>query len=411
MSKFEKKFNKVDVQWAVNLFGTAVGAGILFLPLRVGGGGGGFLALLLMLIIIFPMMYLGHRYLAYFVVNAKTKDGLLESVNEGFGKKVGVVLSVLFFFAIYPICLIYGVGITNTVTSFLVNQLHFQNVYRPAVAVVMISFFMFSMLLNKELVLKILSFLTYPLIVLLFICSLYLIPNWKADSVLFQVPQAGGVLKSLWISLPILVFAFNYSPAVSLFAQDNRLKYGADAENKVAKTMLLTTTILSTFIFIFIISCLLALSPSDLVLAKNANIPTLSYFANISGDNVFLKYVAPIIAILAISSSFFGHYFGAKEGLVVLLENKIKNKKLVVGIVNLFMYITMIIVALINPNILGFIESLGAPILVMILFIFPIIAMYKVDFMRKYQAYKLTNLFLLAMGVITLIAVGILFFQ
>ncbi len=34
-----KKWNKFDTAWVLNLFGTAVGAGVLFLPINAGMGG------------------------------------------------------------------------------------------------------------------------------------------------------------------------------------------------------------------------------------------------------------------------------------------------------------------------------------------------------------------------------------
>ena len=34
-----KKWNKFDTAWILNLFGTAVGAGVLFLPINAGMGG------------------------------------------------------------------------------------------------------------------------------------------------------------------------------------------------------------------------------------------------------------------------------------------------------------------------------------------------------------------------------------
>ena len=40
-------------------------------------------------------------------------------VQEHFGKAGGRLITLLYFLAIYPILLIYGVGITNTVISFM----------------------------------------------------------------------------------------------------------------------------------------------------------------------------------------------------------------------------------------------------------------------------------------------------
>ena len=78
-----------------------------------------------MALLIFPMIYFSHKYLANFVIDAKNSKDITQSANEGFGNFGGNILSVLYFFAIYPICLAYGVGVTNTVDSFLYNQLNF----------------------------------------------------------------------------------------------------------------------------------------------------------------------------------------------------------------------------------------------------------------------------------------------
>ncbi|MDD7426348.1 MAG: hypothetical protein PUK61_08035, partial [[Actinobacillus] rossii] len=59
------KWNKFDITWVFNLFGTAVGAGVLFLPINAGMGG--FWPLVIMAMIIIPMTYLAHRGLARFV--------------------------------------------------------------------------------------------------------------------------------------------------------------------------------------------------------------------------------------------------------------------------------------------------------------------------------------------------------
>ena len=58
-----------DTQWVLSLFGTAVGAGILFLPINIGIGG--FWPLLIMALLAFPMTFLAHRGLARFVLSSK----------------------------------------------------------------------------------------------------------------------------------------------------------------------------------------------------------------------------------------------------------------------------------------------------------------------------------------------------
>ena len=117
-----KKWNKFDLAWVLNLFGTAVGAGVLFLPINAGMGG--FWPLLFMALIVGPMTYLAHRGLSRFVLSSKKPGSdITEVVEEHFGKTAGKLITLLYFFAIFPILLIYGVGITNTVISFMENQL------------------------------------------------------------------------------------------------------------------------------------------------------------------------------------------------------------------------------------------------------------------------------------------------
>ncbi|HDR8054808.1 TPA: septum formation initiator, partial [Bacillus cereus] len=57
-----KKWHKQDTTWALSLFGTAIGAGVLFLPINAGSGG--LLSLLLITILAYPVMYYSHRALA-----------------------------------------------------------------------------------------------------------------------------------------------------------------------------------------------------------------------------------------------------------------------------------------------------------------------------------------------------------
>ena len=114
------QWNSFDARWIFSLFGTAVGAGILYLPIKAGMGG--FWPVVVMCIIIFPMVYLSHRALSLFVSQATGEKDITHAAEEYFGRKVSVFISVLYFFAIFPICLAYCVGITNTFESFIYNQ-------------------------------------------------------------------------------------------------------------------------------------------------------------------------------------------------------------------------------------------------------------------------------------------------
>ena len=407
MKQTEKlKWNKFDATWMLNLFGTAVGAGVLFLPINAGMGG--FWPLVLMAIIVGPMTYFAHRGLAYFVLSSKNPGSdITEVVEEHFGKTAGKLITLLYFFAIFPILLIYGNGITNTVDSFIVNQLGMVSPNRAVLSFVLIAVLISVMLFNEKVMLKITEWLVYPLVLILFALSIYLIPEWNG-AMLHEFPTAGGFVTTLWLTIPVLVFSFNHSPAISSFtcSQFREYKTFDGAERHIGHTEKGTSTILLFFVMFFVFSCVLTLTPEELVAAKAQNISILSFLAN-KFDNPYISYFGPLVAFLAITSSFFGHYMGAREGLEGLylkMKGEAVNRKKLNYATALFFLLTLWGVAIINPSILGLIESLGGPIIAMILFIMPMYAIRKIPAMKRYSR-RFSNVFVTIMGLIAISAV------
>ncbi|GAL22269.1 serine transporter [Vibrio maritimus] len=70
-SRSSSKWTYKDFTWALSLFGTAVGAGVLFLPIKAGAGG--FWPLVILALIAAPMTWFAHKSLARFVLSAKTQ--------------------------------------------------------------------------------------------------------------------------------------------------------------------------------------------------------------------------------------------------------------------------------------------------------------------------------------------------
>lgn len=400
------KWNKFDATWMLNLFGTAVGAGVLFLPINAGMGG--FWPLVLMAIIVGPMTYFAHRGLAYFVLSSKNPGSdITEVVEEHFGKTAGKLITLLYFFAIFPILLIYGNGITNTVDSFIIHQLGMASPNRAVLSFVLIAVLISVMLFNEKVMLKITEWLVYPLVLILFAMSIYLIPEWNG-AMLHEFPTAGGFVTTLWLTIPVLVFSFNHSPAISSFtcSQFREYKTFDTTERHIGHTEKGTSTILLFFVMFFVFSCVLTLTPEELLAAKAQNISILSFLAN-KFDNPYISYFGPLVAFLAITSSFFGHYMGAREGLEGLylkMKGEAVDRKKLNYATALFFLLTLWGVAIINPSILGLIESLGGPIIAMILFIMPMYAIRKIPAMKRYGS-RFSNVFVTVMGLIAISAV------
>lgn len=392
-------------EWVISLFGTAIGAGILFLPINAGSGG--IWPLLAVTLLIAPMTYLSHRALSRMIcASPHPTDDITAVVRDYFGETAGKLVTVLYFAAIYPIVLIYGVGITNTVQSALVNQLHVTPPPRWLLAFVLVGAMMLVMNAGERIMMVVTGFLVYPLILVLLGVTLYLIPSWKFD--MFHEAGVGSPLQFLsavWLMIPVLVFAFNHSPAISQFSLSMKKHYGPQAATEASRVLRRSAAILVVFAMGFVWSCVLALGKDGLAEAREANLPVLSYLANVHGAPV-ISYLGPIVAILAIVSSFFGHYLGAAEGLRGIVrfgvdERTLPRRGLELAVAA-FIFLTTWAVAVINPSILGMIESLSGPVIAAVLYLMPMYAIHKVEVLRPYRG-RLSNIFVTVAG---LAAVG-----
>ena len=400
---------KADLVWMLGLYGTAIGAGVLFLPINAGVGG--LWPLVAMALLALPLTFFAHRGLTRFVLSGSTRDGdITEVVEEHFGKTAGKFITLLYFFAIYPIVLMYSVAITNTVESLLVHQLGMTAPPRAVLSLALILGLMAVVRLGGQFIVKAMSVLVFPFVLTLMGLAFYLVPHWNG-AIITEAPALsdafnGDFIKTLWLAIPVMVFSFNHSPIISSFAVDNKGRYGAGAEKKCGNILLGAHVMMAMTVMFFVFSCVLSLSPADLAAAKEQNITILSYLAN-HFDNAFIATAAPLIAMVAISKSFLGHYLGAKEGMNGLMAKALREKGKHVDIKQLdkvtavFMILTTWAVATVNPSILGMIEDLGGPIIAMLLFLMPMYAITKVPAMRKYAG-NISNGFVTLIGLIAM---------
>ncbi|MGK2959955.1 MAG: HAAAP family serine/threonine permease [Candidatus Malihini olakiniferum] len=405
-------WRKSDTVWMLGLYGTAIGAGVLFLPINAGIGG--LVPLIIMAVIAFPMTYFSHRALCRFVLSGKKGgEDITEVVEEHFGVGAGKLITLLYFFAIYPILLVYSVAITNTVDSFIAHQLHLLSPPRAILSLVLILSLMFIVRFGEAIIVKAMSILVYPFVMILILLSLYLIPHWNLaifDNISFTNSTTGnGLLSTLWLAIPVMVFSFNHSPIISSFAVAKRKEYGDDAEPKCSRILFCSHSMIVLTVMFFVFSCVLSLSPMELMEAKTQNISTLSYLAN-HFNNPVMAYLAPVIATIAISKSFLGHYLGAGEGFNGMVIKSLRSSGKTIEhtklnrITALFMLVTTWIVATLNPSILGMMETLGGPVIACLLFLMPMYAIQKVPGMKQYSG-QISNVFVTVMGLIATTAI------
>ena len=188
-----------------------------------------------------------------------------------------------------------------------------------------------------------------------------------------------------------------------------RDEYGDHAEHKCSRILCFSTILMVLTVMFFVFSCVLSLSPAHLADAKAQNISILTFLAN-HFNNPFIGLLAPLVAFVAITKSFLGHYLGASEGFSGLLVKAIhqRGKTVHPAMVNRltggFMLVTAWLTATKNPSILGIIETLGGPIIAVLLFLLPMYAIQKVPAMARYRG-AASNYFVWGVGFIALAAI------
>ncbi|MBP0943040.1 aromatic amino acid transport family protein [Pseudomonas alliivorans] len=397
-------WNRNDTTWMLGLFGTAIGAGTLFLPINAGIGG--FWPLMVLAVLAFPMTFYAHRGLTRFVLSGREGADITEVVEQHFGKAAGALITLLYFFAIFPILLIYSVALTNTVGSFLEHQLHLEPPPRAILALLLIVGLLAVVRCGERFIVKAMSLMVYPFIVALLFLAVFLIPHWTGGilSTATTLPDASAFWPTLWLAIPVMVFSFNHTPIISAFAVDQKRQYGENAEVRSSQILARAHGLMVVMVLFFVFSCVLTLSPIQLAEAKAQNISILSYLAN-HFSNPTIAFVAPLIAFVAISKSFLGHYIGASEGLkgLIVKTGRRPAPKVLDRVTAAFMLVVCWIVATLNPSILGMIETLGGPVISALLFLMPMYAIHKVPAMRQYAG-KLSNVFVVAAGVVAITA-------
>ncbi len=260
-------WRKTDTMWMLGLYGTAIGAGVLFLPINAGVGG--MIPLIIMAILAFPMTFFAHRGMTRFVLSGKNPgEDITEVVEEHFGVGAGKLITLLYFFAIYPILLVYSVAITNTVETFMAHQLHMTPPPRAILSLILIVGMMTIVRFGEQMIVKAMSVLVFPFVIALMVLALYLIPQWNGAALetlsLSGASVTGnGLLMTLWLAIPVMVFSFNHSPIISSFAVAKREEYGEGAEKKCSSILARAHIMMVLTVMFFVFSCVLSLSPAD----------------------------------------------------------------------------------------------------------------------------------------------------
>ncbi|HAT1610034.1 TPA: transporter [Raoultella planticola] len=407
-----KIWSKEETLWSFALYGTAVGAGTLFLPIQLGSAGA--IVLFITALVAWPLTYWPHKALSQFILSAKVAPGvgITGAVNHYYGKKVGNLITALYFLAFFVVVLIYAVAITNSLAEQLARHMAITPAVRAMLSLAVVMVLNLIFLMGRQITIKVMGFLVFPLIACFLFLSIYLIGDWQPEHLTSQLQLTSHTFHQVWISIPVMVFAFSHTPIISTFAIDQQEKYGDLAMDKCKKIMKVAYTIICASVLFFVFSCLLAIPVSYIENARNEGVTILSALSMMPGSPAWLAITGIVVAVVAMSKSFLGTYFGVIEGASEIVKTSLNQ----VGIrksraFNRAMSILLVsaltfMVCFINPNAISMIYAISGPLIAMILFIMPTLSTYIIPALKPYRS--VGNFITLVVG---LLCVSVMFFS
>ena len=387
-----KIWSKDETLWSFALYGTAVGAGTLFLPIQLGAAGA--VVLFITALVAWPLTYWPHRALCQFILSANTPAsvGITGAVTHYYGKKIGSLITALYFIAFFVVVLIYAVAITNSLAEQIARYTPVDLPLRALISLGVVLLLNLIFLTGRQTTIRVMGMLVFPLIAYFLFLSIYLTGSWQPSLLTTQMEVNTHTLHQVWLSIPVMVFAFSHTPIISTFAIDRREKYGEQAMGKCKKIMKVAYLVICLSVLFFVFSCLLSIPPSYINTAKEEGVTILSALSMMPNSPGWLSISGIIVAVVAMSKSFLGTYFGVIEGASEMVKASLnqvgvrKSRSFNRGLSILLVSAVTFIVCCINPNAISMIYAISGPLIAMILFIMPTLSTYLIPALKPYRS-------------------------
>lgn len=153
-----KIWSKEETLWSFALYGTAVGAGTLFLPIQLGSAGA--IVLFITALVAWPLTYWPHKALSQFILSANIAPGagITGAVNHYYGKKIGSLITGLYFLAFFVVVLIYAVAITNSLAEQLSRHVPITSQVRALLSLGVVLVLNLIFLMGRHVTIKVMGF-------------------------------------------------------------------------------------------------------------------------------------------------------------------------------------------------------------------------------------------------------------
>lgn len=394
-------------EWSFLFLGSALGAGILFIPIQAGKVS--IYSTFLTIVISLTGTYIGQKLMVRMISTTDNCCSYDDAIGFHLGKYIGIGLSTVYLIFLFSIIVMFGAGINDNLAA----MLHFYKIssttlqYNKYYTLILLAVISVPLLIGEKFLLamieKVVSFKIFILIVLI----LMFIPLWKVSNfnhyTFFSLRDLGMGMVTL---IPVLIFGATFFPSIGSMGRYFRTEYNITDKNQLFKvsnrTNLYAIIMLAVVLYSFITSALLALDPNSLTYAGVHNLSALAVIARTSSSGFFAKFCifsGYLITVIAILTSYYAVIIGLIDGIVSRIKYaSIINRKIIVIIIHFVLWIWIVR----NINILLFIERILSPLIVIYVFFIPVIAAFSSKKMGKHN--RLISFGCLAIGIFLMIS-------
>ncbi|CZY82615.1 Amino acid permeases [Enterobacter hormaechei] len=164
-----------DNIWTLGLYGTAVGAGTLFLPVEIGTRGP--VIFLVMLLLGLPLSLIPHLLLCrVYMREEKTENGTLPIFGSFFSGRGEKLITLFYCVTFFPVTLVYGVALINALSNLLVEHLHITAISRGPLSFIVVAALYVVLSKGRDRVVAIMSALALPFAASVLLIAVSLIP-------------------------------------------------------------------------------------------------------------------------------------------------------------------------------------------------------------------------------------------
>jgi serine transporter len=368
-----------DNIWALGLYGTAVGAGTLFLPVEIGTRGP--VIFLIMLLLGLPLSLLPHLLLCrVYMREEETATGTLPIFGSFFSGRGEKLMTLFYCVTFFPVTLVYGVALVNAMDNFLTEHLHFTGISRGPLSFIVVAALYVVLSNGRDKVVATMSALALPFAASVLLIGVSLIPDWHLSNFTSAITEVKSTplsttMKGIWLTLPLITFSFCCAPMVSPLTSYYREKR-AEGESKALFVIRVAYVAIFTSIIFFVLSCVLSIPHDSFVQAKAQNLNVLSVMKG-NGDFSLIYYLAPFIAIIGMTKSFLGVGLSVAETFGQLAAS-VSGKKAATSkrVASLVLFLLTFGIVYANPDVINLIETFCGPLIAVILFLIPAYLIY-----------------------------------